>query len=95
VAKNTGRGSGKLRGISPAAVKKLTAATKGMKVIGWEELGQPGPEWINGTFTGRISRVGTTLNQLLRLNELRELRVLLRGTPRPDLAEINVSLRNG
>jgi hypothetical protein len=88
--KPSGRGSAKLGGAALAIRKKL----KGVKIIDWHELGQPGPEWITGTFESPIAGFKANLSVLTRLKELRDLNILINGTPRPDLAQINFTVRS-
>lgn len=87
--KPAGRGSAKL---SPAAAG-LKAKLKDVKIIDWHELGQPGPELVTGTIQLPADNFRTTLAVLTKLKELRDLNVLIHGTPRPDLVQIKFTAR--
>ena len=87
--KHTGRGSAKLG----AGASAIRAKLKGVKILDWHELGTPGPEWVTGTFQSPIADFKGNLAILTKLKELRDLNILIHGTPRPDLAQINFTVR--
>jgi len=87
--KPTGRGSANL-GKAAAAIKdRLTSA----KIIDWHQLGTPNPEVISGTVQTGLGNLKANVAALTKLKELRDLNILIHGTPRPDIAQIKFSLR--
>jgi hypothetical protein len=84
-----GRGSAKLS----AAAGSIKAKLKGVKILDWHELGTPHPELISGTIQAPAANFKATVATLTRLKELRDLNILINGTPRPDLAIIKFTLR--
>ena len=66
---------------------------KGAKIIDWQELGTPNPEVIFGTVQVKLNDYKAHVGALTRLNELRDLQILINGTPRPDIAQIKFVLR--
>ncbi len=85
----TPRGSAKL-GKAASAIK---AKLKGVKFLDWHELGTPNPEIITGVIQSNAANFKANLGALTRLKELRDLNVLIHGTPRPDIAQIKFTLR--
>ncbi len=85
----SGRGSVKLGTAAGAIKSKL----KGIKVIDWHQFGTPHPEVIMGTVQTSVADFRSNLSILTRLKELRDLHILINGTPRPDIAQINFTLR--
>lgn len=84
-----GRGSAKLS----ASAARIRSKLKGVKIIDWQELGQPGPEIVIGTVQTNIANFRSNLSALTRLKELRDLHILINGTPRPDIAQIKFTIR--
>jgi hypothetical protein len=84
-----GRGSAKLGTAAGAIKSKL----KGVKVIDWQELGTPHPELIIGTIQTGVANFRKNVTTLTSLKELRDLTILINGTPRPDVAQIKFMLR--
>jgi hypothetical protein len=82
------RGSAKL-----SAAATLKAKFKGAKIIDWHELGKPNPEVVIGSMQVPVADMKATVATLTKLKELRDLNVLIRGTPRPDIAQINFTVR--
>jgi len=96
MAKSKGRGSVKLFGaLPPSKAKAFQSAMAGFKVIDWHELGQPTPEIISGAFAGKPARVGSLVDKLMKFKEVRELDILIDGTPRPELAQVRFQMRMG
>ena len=87
--KATGRGSKKMS----AAAVSIKSKLRGVKIIDWQEVGTPDPEVIMGTVHMNPASFRTQLGALIRLKELRDLDILINGTPRPDLAQIRFTLR--
>lgn len=87
--KATGRGSKKMS----AAAVSIKSKLRGVKIIDWQEVGTPDPEVIMGTVHMNPASFRTQLGALTRLKELRDLDILINGTPRPDLAQIRFTLR--
>ena len=89
----SGRGSVKLSAAASAIKKRL----KGVKVIDWHEVGTPHPEVVIGTVltgaAGGSAKAKANLGTLAKLKELRDLHILINGTPRPDIAQIKFTLR--
>ncbi len=87
-----GRGSAKLSLAAGTIKQKL----KGVKIIDWHELGQPGPEVIFGTVQTSLGSFRTHVATLTRLKELRDLNILIHGQPpRPEVVQVNFTLRRG
>ena len=87
-----GRGSKKLSVAAGAIKRKL----KGVKIIDWHEVGQPGPEVIFGTVQTSLGSFRTHVASLTRLKELRDLNILIHGQPpRPDFVQMNFTLGRG
>lgn len=87
-----GRGSKKLSIAAGTIKQKL----KGVKIIDWHELGQPGPEVIFGTVQTNIGSFRTHVSTLTRLKELRDLNILIHGQPpRPEVVQVNFTLGRG
>lgn len=86
--KTVGRGSAKLS----TATAGLKAKLKNVKIIDWRELGTP-VEFITGTVQVPYASYKTTLATLSKLKELRDLHILINGTPRPDIAQIKFSVQ--
>ena len=84
-----GRGSAKLG----KAAAEIKAALKTSKIIDWHQVGQPGPELIVGTVQAKLDDFRTNVAMLTKLKELRDLHILIHGTPRPDIAQIKFTLR--
>jgi len=76
----SGRGSVKLSAAASAIKKRL----KGVKVIDWHEV---------GTVQTGVANFKANLGTLAKLKELRDLHILINGTPRPDIAQIKFTLR--
>jgi hypothetical protein len=90
------RGSDKLAAsLSSAQAKKLDAVLTGWKVIDWHILGQPAPELLTARLSGGVGKVGGVVNKLLKLKEVRDIEILINGTPRPDLAHVRFKMRTG
>lgn len=87
--KPSGRGSLNLGSAASAIKSKLT----GVKIIDWHELGTPNPEVIIGTVQTGVGNFQKNVSTLTRLKELRDLHILINGTPRPDIAQIKFTLR--
>lgn len=85
----SGRGSVKLSAAASTIKKRL----KGVKVIDWHEVGTPHPEVVIGTVQTGVANFKANLGALSKLKELRDLHILINGTPRPDLAQIKFTLR--
>ena len=79
----SGRGSVKLSAAASAIKKRL----KGVKVIDWH------PEVVIGTVQTGVANFKANLGTLAKLKELRDLHILINGTPRPDIAQIKFTLR--
>jgi hypothetical protein len=79
------------------ALGKAAVAIKGnlknAKIIDWHQLGTPNPEVIGGTVQTGIGNLKTNVGALTKLKELRDLNILIHGTPRPDIAQIKFTLR--
>jgi len=70
------------------ALTKLTKG-RGIKVVDWCILGQPGPDGVCGTVHVGSAGVGRLLGQLVRLERLRlDLEVFPLGIPAPTLFEV-------
>ena len=96
MAKKITRGSDKLTaGLSVAQAKQLTSAISGWKVLDWHILGQPAPELLTARLSGSIGKVNGVVGQLLKLKEIRDIEILINGTPRPDLAHVRFKMRAG
>jgi len=89
MAQSTERGSLKLSSSAAAIRDKL----KGVKIIDWQELGKPNPEIIIGTVQAKPDTYKAQVSILTRIKELRDLQVLIHGTPKPDVAQIRFVLR--
>jgi len=76
-----------------AAAVAIKSKLKGVKIIDWHELGQPGPDWITGTVHSSLADLKSNVTLLTKLKELRDLNILIHGTPRPDLAQIKFTVR--
>jgi hypothetical protein len=85
----SGRGSLKL-GKAAAAIKD---SLKSSKILDWHQLGTPNPELIIGTVQTDLGNFKKNLATLTKLKELRDLNILIHGTPRPDIAQIKFTLR--
>jgi hypothetical protein len=86
---SSGRGSVKIGAAAGAIKSKL----KGIKIIDWHEVGTPHPELITATVQTGVNNFKTSVAALVKLKELRDLNILIHGTPRPDLAQIKFTLR--
>jgi len=87
--KPSGRGSAKLS----ASAIRIKSKLKGVRIIDWHELGTPQPEIVIGTVQTGLANFKTNLSALTKLKELRDLHVLINGTPRPDIAQIKFTIR--
>ena len=87
--KPSGRGSLNL-GKAAAAIKDKL---KTSKIIDWHQLGTPNPELIAGTVQTGVGDLKQNVAALTKLKELRDLNILIHGTPRPDIAQIKFTLR--
>ena len=76
-----------------AAAVSIKSKLRGVKIIDWQEIGTPDPEVIMGTINATPANFRTHLGALTRLKELRDLDILINGTPRLDLAQIRFTLR--
>ena len=85
----SGRGSANL-GKSAGAIK---ASLKNVKFIDWHQVGTPNPELITGTVQTDLGNFKKNVATLTKLKELRDLNILIHGTPRPDIAQIKFTLR--
>ena len=85
----SGRGSAKIGTAAIAIKSKL----KGVKIIDWHELGTPHPEVITGTVQTGVANFKANVAALTKLKELRDLNILIHGTPRPNIAQIKFTLR--
>jgi hypothetical protein len=85
----SGRGSVKLGKAAGAIKIKL----KNVKVIDWHEVGTPNPEVIIGTVQTDVANFKKNVTTLTNLKELRDLHILINGTPWPDIAQIKFTLR--
>ncbi|MCC2643062.1 MAG: hypothetical protein K0S45_3475 [Nitrospira sp.] len=88
--KPSGRGSVRIGTAAGAIKNKL----KGIKVIDWHEVGTPHPEVIIGNVQTGVANFKTNVGALTKLKELRDLHILINGTPRPDIAQIKFTLRS-
>ncbi len=87
-----GRGSAKLSQAAGTIKKKL----KGVKIIDWHEVGQPGPDVIFGTVQANIGNFRSHVATLTKLKELRDLNILIHGQPpRPEVVQVNFTLGRG
>ena len=84
-----GRGSAKLS----AAAGGIKSKLKDVKIVDWHELGTPHPELISGTVQTPAANFKATVSALTKLKELRDLNVIINGTPRPDIAIIKFTIR--
>lgn len=88
------RGSEKLfkgRVLDAEQLSTLSALTRarGVKVVDWCILGQPGPDGVCGSVHVSRGAAAGVVRDLLRLNKLRlGIEVFPLGIPRPDLFEI-------
>lgn len=89
MANPSGRGSVKLSRAAGSIKSKL----KGVKILDWQELGQPGPEVIFGTVETGLTNFKSNVAQLTKLKELRDLHIIIRGIPKPDLAQVNFTVQ--
>ena len=90
------RGSEKMAAaLGDARSRAFMAAVSGWKVIDWHELGKPAVELVTAAIAGRPTRVGATIDRLLRLERVRGIEILINGQPKPDLAEIRFQIRTG
>ena len=87
--KPSGRGSLNL-GKAAAAIKD---SLKNVKIIDCHQLGTPNPELIIGTVRSDLGNFKKNVAALTKLKELRDLNILIHGTPRPDIAQIKFTLR--
>jgi hypothetical protein len=87
--KPSGRGSANLGKAATSIKDKL----KTSKVIDWHQLGTPNPEVISGTVQTGVGNLKQNVAALTKLKELRDLNILIHGTPRPDIAQIKFTLR--
>lgn len=85
----SGRGSANL-GKAAAGIR---GALKSSKIIDWHEVGTPHPELIAGTLQSDLGNFKKNVATLTKLKELRDLNILIHGTPRPDIAQIKFTLR--
>ena len=85
----SGRGSAKI-GTAATGIKSRLKASK---IIDWHQVGQPGPELITGTVQTGVANFKANVATLTKLKELRDLNILIHGTPRPDIAQIKFTLR--
>lgn len=73
---STVRGSDKLlnsKAMDPkelAALTRLTQA-KGVAIVDWTILGQPGPDWVHGAVHVGNNQVGKFVGELVKLKKLR------------------------
>ena len=96
MAKKRARGSEKLvDGLGADQGKLLLAAIKGWKLTDWFPLGKPGIDVITGGISGPPARVSAAVARLLKIKEIRDIDILINGTPRPDLANIRFTIRTG
>jgi hypothetical protein len=77
-------------GKAAAAIKEKLNASK---IIDWHQLGTPNPELIVGTVNSNLDNFQKNVAALTKLKELRDLNILIHGTPRPDIAQIKFTLR--
>lgn len=90
------RGSDKLASrLADKNVKALQSAISGWKVIDWHELGTPHPELVRGGIAGSPGRLGTVVGRLAGIKEIRNINILINGTPRPDIAQVRFEFRGG
>ncbi len=87
--KPSGRGSAKIGTAATAIKSKL----KGVKIFDWHELGTPHPDVITGTVQTGVANFKANVAALTKLKELRDLNILIHGTPRPNIAQIKFTLR--
>jgi hypothetical protein len=85
----SGRGSVNL-GKAAAAIKDRLNTSK---IIDWHQIGTPNPELIAATVQTDLGSFKKNVATLTKLKELRDLNILIHGTPRPDLAQIKFTLR--
>jgi hypothetical protein len=85
----SGRGSLSLSKAAISIKDKLDTT----KIIDWHQVGQPGPEWIAATVQTDLANFKKNVATLTKLKELRDLNILIHGTPRPDIAQIKFTLR--
>jgi len=85
----SGRGSLSLSKAAISIKDKLDTT----KIIDWHQVGQPGPEWIAATVQTDLANFRKNVVTLTKLKELRDLNILIHGTPRPDIAQIKFTLR--
>ncbi len=88
MANPSGRGSVKLSRAAGSIKSKL----KGVKILDWQELGKPNPEFILGSVETGLVNFRRNLTLLAKLKELRDLHIYMKGTPRPDVVEIRVTI---
>ena len=94
MAKSKGRGSVKLFGtLPPSKAKAFQSAMAGFRIVDWHELGKPTPEIISGAFAGKPGRVGSLVDRLMKIKEVREMDILINGTPKPDIAQVRFQMR--
>ena len=87
----SGRGSVNLSKAAAGIKERLTGSK--MKIIDWHQIGTPNPELIVGTVQTSAADFKKNVSVLTSLKELRDLNILIHGTPRPDLAQIKFTLR--
>jgi hypothetical protein len=85
----SGRGSLNLSKAAASIKDKFTSS----KIIDWHQLGTPNPEVIIGTVQTGLADFKKNVATLTKLKELRDLNILIHGTPRPDIAQIKFTLR--
>jgi hypothetical protein len=86
----SGRGSLNLSKAAVSIKDKLDS----IKIIDWHQVGQPGPEWISGTVQTDLANFKKNVATLTKLKELRDLNILIHGTPQPNIAQIKFTLRS-
>jgi len=90
------RGSDKLAAnLSTVQAKKLESVLSGWKIMDWHILGQPAPELLTARISGGVGQVGSVVGKLLKLKEIRDIEILINGTPKPDLAHLRFKMRAG
>lgn len=95
MAKKSGRGSERLAaGLDSQRAKALQTAISGWKILDWHDLGQPSTEMITARLSGSPGRVASVVGKLVKIKEVRDIDILINGTPNPVLAEVRFKFRN-
>ena len=64
-----------------------------MLAVGLPALGTPNPEITAGGLSGRVDKIGVLVGKLSKIKEIRDINILINGTPMPELANVRFTMQ--